>query len=110
MNKQKKKLVPKNEFRFNNNTKHMNYIFGASNKRYYSVGLTTESETFNKKNMPLTDNPHKGNTDKSYVRNGIISDRKQAYDRKPNKNWKFSKEDFPKVKSKVRNYKKRRKK
>ena len=110
MTKQKKKLTPKNEFRFNNNTKHMNYVFGASNKRYYSVGLTTEPETFNKKNMPLENNPHKGDTGKSYVRNGIISDRKKAYDRKPNKNWKFSNEDFPKVKSKVRNYKKRRRK
>ena len=110
MSKQKKKLVVKNEFRFNNNTKHMNYVFGSSKNRYYSVGLTTESETFNKKNMPLNANPHNGKTEKSYVRNGIISDRKQAYDRKPNKNWNFSKEDFPKVKSKIRNYKKGRRK
>lgn len=62
MTKQKKKLVVKNEFRFNNNTKHMNYVFGASNNRYYSVGLTSESKTFNKKNMPLNDNPHNGET------------------------------------------------
>ena len=110
MSKKKKKLVVKNEFRFNNNTKHMNYVFGASKNRYYSVGLTTEPETFNKKNMPLKDNPHKGKTDNSYIRNGIISDRKEAFDKKPNKNWIFSTDDFPKVKSKVRNYKKKRRK
>lgn len=110
MSKQKKKFVSRNEFRFNNNTNHMNYVFGESNNRYYSVGLTTEDETFKKKNMPLKDNPHKGKTGKSYVRTGIISDRKQAYDKKPNKHWKFSKTDFPKVKSKIRNYKKRKRK
>lgn len=102
----KKKFVPKNEFRYNNNTKHMNYVFGESSNRYYSVGLTTEPKTFNKKNMPLKYNPQKGKTSKSYIRNGVISDRKQAYDKKTNKKWRFSKEDFPKVKSKIRHYKK----
>lgn len=110
MSKRKRKISPKNEFRYNNNTKHMNYVFGESHNRYYSVGLTTEAKTFNKSNMPLNDNPHKGKTEKSYVRNGIISDRKQSYDRKPNKNWNFSKDDFPKVKSKVRHYKKNKRK
>jgi hypothetical protein len=98
--------IVKNEFRFNNSTGHPNYIFEESNGRYRGVGITHEPTTFNKKNMPLHKNPQKGKTDKSYIRNGIISDKKNNYSRVKN-NFEFCKIDFRNVKSKIRNYKKK---
>ena len=104
--KQKKKVEPKAEFRFNHKTGHMNYVFGETEEDYKSVGLTSKETTFGKKNMPLEKNPKKGDSGKSYIRNGIISDRKGSYSEKIAKNYEFSEEDKPKVKSKIRNYKK----
>ena len=72
------------------------------------MGITHEAETFGKKNMPLKDNPQKGKTEKAYIRNGIVSDKKRYYS-EPIKNHEFSKEDMGNVKAKVRNYKKRQK-
>ena len=60
--------------------------------------------------MPLDNNPQKGKTDKSYIRNGIVSDKKNNYGKRTIKNLSFSSNDFKKIKSKIRNYKKRQKK
>ena len=98
----------RNEFRYNNQTGHPNYIFEEAGKRYKALGITHEEETFNKKNMPLKKNPQKNNTSKAYIRNGIISESKKSFGRKL-KDYEFSKEDKANVKSKIRNYKKRRK-
>lgn len=99
----------KNEFRFNRKINHNTYVFSDDGKRYKAVGITHSDKTFGKKNMPLNDNPQKGKKEKAYIRNGVISDTYSHFD-KPKKNFSFSNEDFPKVKSKIRNYKKRRKK
>ena len=105
----RRKLTPKNEFRFNNKTQHKNYIFAETDKKYRAVGLTTDSETFGKKNMPLSSNPQKGKTDKSYIRVGIINEYKNEFGRKLS-NYAFSSADFKNVKAKIRNYKKKQKK
>lgn len=102
------KYLRKNEFRFNYNTKHKNYVFEELDDKFHSVGLTHENTTFGRKNMPLSKNPQKGKTDKAYVRNGIIVDKKKNYG-KPLKNYGFDKSDFKNVKSKIRNYKSKRK-
>lgn len=107
--KQKKKLKPKNEFRFNHAAGHMNYVFGETESEYKSVGLTTKKETFGRKNMPLQQNPKEGDTGESYVRNGIISDRKRSYSKKTARNYQFSPDDRANVKSKIRHYKKSQK-
>ena len=60
--------------------------------------------------MPLKSNPKKGKEKKSYARNGIVEDSKRSFAKNPMKNMKFSQEDMPNVKSKIRNYKKERKK
>ena len=60
--------------------------------------------------MPLDKNPNPKDTEKAYVRNGIISDKKSNFSSKPIKRVAFQSDDFAKVKSKVRNYKKKRKK
>ncbi len=106
----RKKYIEKNEFRFNFAEKHKNYVFAETKDgKYIGVGITHESTTFSKPNMPLEKNPQKGKTEESYIRNGIVTDKKRLYGR-PLKNYSFSENDFPKVKSKIRNYKKRQKK
>ena len=59
--------------------------------------------------MPLSDNPQKGKTEKSYIRNGIISDTYSHFD-KPKKNFAFSSNDYPKLKVKLETIKKGKKK
>ena len=105
---QKKKLKPKNEFRTNRQEgNHPNYIFAEKGKKYRSLGITHHSETFGKKNMPLEVNPKKGDGSPAYIRNGIISSPKKSYSEKTLNDFRFGKEDYPNVKSKIRNYKKK---
>lgn len=105
----KKKYKAKNEFRYNKKTKHPNYIFEDDGTNYAAVGLTHSSKTFGKKNMPLKDNPQRRKSKKAYVRNDYIIDTHQSFGKKRN-DFSFSKEDYPKVKSKIRKYKRNRKK
>ena len=106
----------KNEFKYNNSTSHPNYVFEESATKYSSVGITHSSTTFNKKkkrdetNMPLLHNPDTNDKRPAYVRYGIITDKKQNYSKKSIKRFKFHADDFPSVKSKIRHYKKLRKK
>lgn len=109
MGKKKEKFIPKNEFRYNYSKKHKHYIFGEVGNKFKSVGLTHDDTTFGVKNMPLNKNPQKGKTEKSYIRNGIISDKKRSYG-EPLKNYAFDETDRLNVKSKIRHYKKRNKK
>lgn len=104
------KRYSKNEFRFNFDTKHKQYIFEESNGKYRSLGITHEPITFGKKNMPLKNNPQRGKTDKAYIRNGIVSGSKKRYSTRTIKNLSFCKNDMANIKSKIRNYKKNRRK
>ena len=108
--KQRKKSSVRNEFRYNNQTKHPNYIFEETNGKYRSLGITHSSSTFGKRNMPLEKNPRTGENKQAYIRNGIISDKKSNYSKKTIKNMKFSESDLKNTKSKIRNYKKTKKK
>ena len=99
----------RNEFRFNFNHKHKQYVFEETEKDFKSLGITHNESTFGVKNMPLEKNPQKDKTEKSYIRNGVIVDEKSAYGRVL-KNYEFSDNDFASVKSKIRNYKKNKKK
>lgn len=105
----KKKITPRNEFRYNNATQHPNYVFEQQNNKYHAVGITHTPTTFGKKNMPLNKNPKKNDTSKAYIRTGIITDRINNFSSKPIHTMSFDNTDFPKVKSKIRNYKKKRK-
>jgi hypothetical protein len=105
----KKKIFPRNEFRYNNATHHPNYVFEQHNNKYHAVGITHTSMTFGKKNMPLNKNPKKNDTSIAYIRTGIITDKINNFSRKPIHTMAFDKTDFQKVKSKIRNYKKKRK-
>lgn len=103
------RFLVKNEFRFNRDTKHMNYIFLENNGKFRAVGLTTNPETFGRKNMPLKTNAQFGKNEPSYIRNGMISGKTNNFG-EPDSRFKFSCEDFKNVKSKIRNYKNRMRK
>lgn len=102
--RKKHKKIPKNEFRYNYNTKHPAYIFLEDNNKYKSLGLTHKAKTFNKDNMPLNINPNVKDSNKSYIRNGIISDKKNNYGEILDYIF-LCESDFKNVKSKIRNYK-----
>ena len=100
-----RKYKSKNEFRYNFDSRHPNYIFGESRNKYKSLGITHKDKTFNQKNMPLKCNPNKLDKSKAYIRYGVITSKKTNYSKKL-KNYGFSKSDYANVKSKIRNYKK----
>lgn len=105
-----KKRETRNEFRYNNKTKHPNFIFEIEGGKYHAVGLTHSPSTFGRPNMPLKKNPKKNTTEQSYIRNGIITAPTKSFSKRTIQNMEFSEEDSPNVKSKVRNYKNNRKK
>ncbi len=112
MSKGKRKAL--NEFRYNYNQKHTNYVFEDDGNKYHSIGLTHQKATKDKNNkvhnnMQLNINAKKNANENSFVRYGIITDKKQNYS-SIDKRFQFSDEDFKNVKAKIRNYKKNRKK
>lgn len=106
----KRKQIPKDEFRYNRNTRHMNYIFAENDKYYIGMGLTTEEYTFGIKNMPLNKNLQKNREGKSYIRNGIITSKKKNYGGVDKRFQITNKDDKACIKAKKRNYKKINKK
>ena len=106
----KRKNSPvRNEYRYNIKEDHMNYVFEINKGEWKAVGFTHEETTFGKRNMPLQKNPKKGDTEKSFVRNGVIETDKHSYSKKTAKNYQLTGEDLSNTKSKIRNYKKERK-
>lgn len=111
----KQKRYSRNEFRYNKNTKHYNYVFEEDGNKFHSIGLTHKNYTYDnkkrkwRKNMPLDKNPQKSKSDNVFVRYGIITSKKDNYGDKRN-NFEFSRSDFSNVKVKVRNYKNQRRK
>lgn len=110
------KRKSKNEFHYNYTHGHMNYVFEKDGKKYHSVGITHKKTTYDKKknkrhnNMPLVVNPEKNKNDDSYVRYGIITDKIVNYSKNPSNKFNFNSDDFKNIKSKIRNYKNRRRK
>ncbi|MGN0824555.1 MAG: hypothetical protein ACI4MB_05765 [Candidatus Coproplasma sp.] len=98
----------RDEFRYNLETEHPNYIFEQSGKKIRAMGLTHKNETFGKPNMPLKNNPDPTDKEEAYIRNGIIT-QKGRMGKKRLKHLKFSDDDKSIVKSKKRNYRKVRK-
>lgn len=102
-----RKYKPRNEFRINNSSLaggHPHYIFGEINGKYKSIGLTTEKNDPFKK-IKLKVNPEPGNTDASYLRMRVHTAKTKYYSKKL-KGWKFSKEDMPIVRHRIKEYKK----
>ena len=59
---------------------HPNYVFGETKTDYYSYGIT-ESEKYDKKhkNIPLTENPKKGDNRQMYIHKREKHDKKKKY-------------------------------
>lgn len=100
-------VTPKNEFRFNHQAKHTQYLFGETDSQYKALGLTHQKKTFGRKNKKLKENPKAGDTRKSYIRNGVVVDDKRSYKKKPSKNYKFSKSDQKRADRIIRRYQKK---
>ena len=98
----------RDEFRYNLETEHPNYIFEQRGKKYRAMGLTHKNETFGEPNMPLKNNPDPTDEKPSYIRNGIIKQKGRMGKRRL-KQLKFSDDDKSIVKSKKRYYRKVRK-
>lgn len=106
----KNKLEPLNVFRYNRETKHMNYVWGRKNKKLWGFGLSTKEFTFGRKNMPLRKNPQRNRNTPSFIRNGVIVGKESNYGR-PDKRFAFEDNiDKANVNSKKRYYKKIHKK
>jgi len=114
LSKKKRNESPvRSEYRHNNDTSHMTYVYYDDGKNLHSVGFTSKDSTFGIKNMPLQVNPKRNDVDpnrKSHIRNGTIVKDKKSYSRKKAKNYQISQVDMPNVKSKIRNAKKQRRK
>ena len=104
------KRKSRNEFRYNYDTGHIVYVFEEEKSKYKGLGITHSKRTFRTKNMPLFYNPQKGKKQKAYIRNGIINKKKSSFAKHSDKRFKFSFPDFRNVKSKIRNFKKLRRK
>lgn len=110
------KKKTKGEFRYNYYTKHTNFVFEETENDYHALGLTHQRKTFDKKkkkwrkNMPLVKNPKNNSNENAFIRYGVISQNKKTFSN-VDKRFKFrNKTDMLNVKSKIRNYKKNRKK
>lgn len=105
----KKSGKARDEFHYNKDTGHYNLLISVDEQHdeYIALGLTSEEETFGVKNMPLSQNPQKGATETSYIRNGEIIAGHKAFNPRRIKSMKISAKDIPNVKAKKRNAKKK---
>ncbi len=99
----------RDEFRYNYDEKHPGYVVEKRDGKYVVFGLTHKEKTFGKPNMLLEKNPDPTDTDAAYIRHGVLVKKAESLSKKPMKDLSVSEKDKPNVKSKKRNYKKRRK-
>lgn len=106
--KQTKKYKPRNEFRYNNSPVakgHPNYIFGETETKYKSLGLTSNPKA-NIKNFPLKNNPDPNSDKCSYIQAKVLTSRKD-YLINILEGWEFSKEDMSIIRHIKKDYKKK---
>jgi len=102
-----RKYKPRNEFRINDSPlaeSHPHYIFGEINGKYKSLGLTTHPIDKVKK-VKLKVNPKPGEIGDSYLQLRVHTAKTKYYSKKL-RGWKFSKEDMPIVRHRIKEYKK----
>lgn len=102
-----RKYKPKNEFRYNNSRSgkgHPNYVFGETENKYKSLGLTTHpKEKYHYIKLP--DNPDKSDKRYSYVEVKPKTASKRYYS-EPLNDFKFSKNDMSIIRQLIKRYKK----
>lgn len=102
------KYRPKNEFRMNDSPiakGHPAYIFGETETKYKSFGLTSNPSDRERK-IKLPDNPNPKDNRSSYIRIKPVTANKKYYS-KNTLDWQFSKDDMSIVRSLRKDYKKR---
>lgn len=102
-----RKYIPRNEFRTNNSPLadgHPHFVFGEKNGKFKSLGLTTHPVK-DVKHVRLHKNPEPNNADESYLQMRVHTAKKTYYT-EPLPDWKFSKDDMPIVRHRIKAYKK----
>lgn len=102
-----RKYTPKNEFRMNNSplaSGHPHYIFGETETKYKSLGLTTSPKEYIQ-HIPLSKNPDPNDTRSSSMQLRVHTANKKYYG-EPLKGWRFAQEDMPVVRHRTKEYKK----
>ena len=100
------KYKVKDEFRINNSPSakgHPAYIFGETETKYKSFGLTSNSSDKERK-VKLPENPDPNSN--SYVRVKPVTANKKYYSQ-DTLNWKFTKDDYSIIRLLRKDYKKR---
>lgn len=106
--KPSRKYTPRNEFRINNSPharSHPHYVFGQKGNKFKSLGLTSHP----KKDIPhtkLTQNPEPNNPDDSYLQLTKPHTADIKYYSQPLPGWQFHQDDLPKVRHRIKQYKK----
>ena len=106
--KQTKKYNPKNEFRYNTSPtakSHPNYVFGETDTKYKSLGLTTHPKD-NIQHFPLKKNPNPNDERASYVKGKVMTSRKDYLEKKL-EGWEFCNEDMSIIRHIIKDYKRK---
>ncbi len=105
--KKSRKYIPRNEFRYNKSpvaSGHPHYVFGETDTKYKSMGLTHNPDEAGTK-VPLLKNPNPKDTEKSYLKTNVTTAKKDYYSA-PLPGWHFDKRDMPLVRLEIKKYKK----
>lgn len=90
-------------------SKHPKLIVDERDKEYGFMGLTSSPERGNHKNILLSQNPQKGKTEKSYIRNELRYDDKKHFS-KPLPDYKLAKEDKELIEARFKKQKEKKEK
>lgn len=109
-NKQSRKYIPMNEFRYNNSPLakgHPNYVFGKTRdgKKYKSFGITHSPDSRHIA-YKLSKNPNPNDKRTAYVQDRVQTARVDFYSKRLN-GWRFDNADMPIVRHITKGYKKK---
>ena len=101
----------RDEFRtcFSRKYRHVTYIYAKKNGKYSYIGLTHAEITDNIRNIPLEQNPNPKDNRASFMRPTADTEKVTLFEKKPKKDWHFSKTDKKKAKAVIKRSKKKRK-
>ena len=103
-----KKYKTRNQFRYSKSKQagyHPHYIFGESNDKYISLGMTTHPKSNIKVSKIRSPNPKY--TGDQYIQHKVFKMKKSAYTNKRTKGWNFDKSDLPLIRHLKKKYKKK---
>lgn len=105
-----KKYSVRNQFRYSKSKQagyHPHYVFGETNDRYISLGMTTHPSKKMKVSKIKSPNPNYNGD--QYIQHKVFEMKKSAYKSKREKGWKFDKDDLPLIRHFKKKYKRGKK-